>query len=123
MSYIVSVKRLIAMPEVLALMQADPSLRIERQDAETVDLVWSQGGDEGFFQMVQGELQATTPSTPAAKKLASIAQALNATVVGEEDLAPHYAGPSVQGVFAGRDTWIGWPVLVLILGALLAWRW
>jgi hypothetical protein len=123
MSYIVSVKRVILMSEILGLVRADPTLRIQRQDSETLDLAWSQDSDEGFFQFVQGQLQATSPSTPAAQKLASVAQTLNATVVGEEDLVPQYPGPAAQRVFAGRSTWLGWPILVVGLGALLAWRW
>ena len=123
MSYVVAVKRIISMAEVLALVEADPSLRITRQDTDTLDVVWSLGSDEGFFQLVQGELQATTPSTPAALKLASLAEALSASVVGEEDLIPQSFPPIQRGVFAGRSTWVGWPLLVIILGVLLVWRW
>jgi len=123
MSYQVAVKRVIGMPEVLALVSADPTLRVTREDSETLDLEWSDGSAEGFFQFVQGELQATTPSTSAARKLAFIAEALNAAVVGEDDLAPSHSGQVRSGVIAGRSTWIGWPILVVVLGLLLAWRW
>ena len=122
MSYIVSVKRVLTKPEVLALVVTDSSLAILREDADTLDITWSDGAEESLFQLVGGELQATTPSTAAANKLSHIAKLLDASVVGEEDLAP---SPSTlrPGVFSGRNTWIGWPLMVLILTALLVWRW
>jgi hypothetical protein len=123
MSYVVAVKRVISIAEIAALAKADSSLCITRQDEVTVDLLWAAGTEEGFFQLVHGELQCTTPSTAAAQKLAAIASALGATVVGEEDLIPLHGTQPRPSVFAGRSTWIGWPVLVLVLSALVVWRW
>jgi len=123
MSYLVAIKRVISVAELAALVEADKSLRITRQDEDTLDLLWSSDSGEGFFQLVHGDLQSTTPSTAAAEKLAAIAIALGASVVGEEDLLPRHGTQLQRGVFAGRSIWIGWPVLVLVLAALLVWRW
>ena len=122
MSHVVSVKRVLAKPEVLALVAADSSLGIVREDADTLDIVWSDGAEDSFFQLVGGELQAVTPSTAAANKLAEIAKSLGASVVGEEDLVP-VPDTLRPGIFAGRSTWVGWPLMVLILAGLLVWRW
>jgi hypothetical protein len=123
MSYLLSVKRVISVAEVTALVEGDPSLRITRRDEDTLDLFWSADSEQGFFQLVQGDLQSTTPSAAAAHKLAAIAESLGASVVGEEDLIPLQGTQPRQGLFAGRSTWIGWPLLVLVLAVLLIWRW
>lgn len=123
MSYIVSVKRTIPVSEALAAIAADRSLQVLRQDGSTFSAAWSEGEDEALFDFAQGELQATSPSEAALLKLQSLADVLDATVVGEEDLVPTRSHSLRPGILSGRSTWIGWPAMVLILGALLVWRW
>lgn len=123
MGYVVAVKRAIGKREVVELASADSSLRVTREDNETLDLTWLDGMSDGFFQLVKGEIQATSPSAAAMAKLSSIAKSLGAEVVGEEDLVAPPVLRGDAGVFSGRSTWVGWPVLVVVLSALLVWRW
>ncbi len=51
-----------------------------------------------------------------------LAGKLNAVVIGEEDDLPVHTDAET-GICANRQTWIGWPVLIAILPALLIWKW
>jgi len=125
MSYVVEIRRTIAMTELLSALAGEPEFRITRQDAETLELEWGDGEAAQAIDFRKGQLSTTSPSDEAVRALARLAGRLGAEVVGEEDLIPR-VGADVEirrGVFAGRSTWIGWPVLVLVLSGLLAWRW
>jgi len=56
------------------------------------------------------------------KKINQLSKKLNAVVIGEENNFP-MRSQTETGMFANRETWIGWPILVVVLSALLIWKW
>jgi len=58
----------------------------------------------------------------ALEKMKLLAEKLGATVIGEEDDLP-IPEDIERGVFTNRVTWIGWPIMVIVLFVLLIWRW
>lgn len=123
MSYYFEVKRLISKAEVLALVQTDSELEVTDQDQDFLCIRWSNGSASCLFVYAEGIIEATSPSTLAYQKLESIAQQLGAVVVGEEEPTSTPVASTTPGVLAGRSTWLGWPFLVIVLSALLVWRW
>ena len=128
MSYIVSIKRLIAKSDILIAIDGDDEFSILSTDDNNVELIWTAGEERTTFYLAQGEIIAHTPSDPAWQKLHQLADQLGAVVIEEEnDLPTRYDVPIrpelQQGLFTNRETWIGWPVLVVVLLALLIWRW
>lgn len=123
MSYIVAVRRTIQKHEVLGIVADDPSLSVKHEYDDFLCPQWLSGDTKSELQWFQGELTATTPSDLMLAKLEAIGTKLGATVVGEEDGAPASARPLAPGTATGSVTWIGWPVMVAVLSALLVWRW
>jgi hypothetical protein len=123
MSYNVSIRRLIQKQEFLGLIQNQPAFRVESQDEDCAIVEWVQGEEITTFVLSQATIDATTPSEAAYEKMTEMAEKLNAEVIGEEEkfIVPRSSAKS--GVVAGRSTWIGWPVLVIVLIVLLIWRW
>lgn len=122
MSYVVEVIRPIRKEEVVDLIPNDSELSIVAEGENWLDVLWSRGREQAVFHFAQGRITATTPNEAAWTKIQSLAQRLGAAVIGEEDDLPNR--PALKpGVFAGRSTWIGWPLLVFLLGAMLAWKW
>ena len=122
MSYIVEILRPIQKEEVAALVREDSEMSVIAEGTNWIDFAWSRGEAHAVFNFAQGRISVTTPGDEAWEKARVMAQRLGATVIGEED---DLAGrpQAGAGVLAGRSTWIGWPVLVVVLGALLAWKW
>lgn len=123
MSYIVSIRRTIQKQEFLSLIQHEPSFRVESQNDDCMVVEWTHGREQAFFVLSQGTIDVTTPSEAAFKKMEEIAARLEAEVIGEEEKFIVPKTPVKPGLFAGRVTWIGWPILVIILIILLIWRW
>lgn len=122
MSYVVSIKRPISKHDLFAATEGDQEFSIVSEDDGAVVLTWARGEEQAMFNLYQGEIVVTTPSDGAWEKMNQLAQTLGAAVIGEEDDIP--VQPEVRrGIFANRVTWIGWPVLVVLLSALLLWRW
>jgi hypothetical protein len=125
MSYVVDIRRTIPMTELQTALASDPAFRITRHDDETLDIEWSDKDEILEIDFRKGQLSATSPSDDAYRALCLLGERLGADVIGEEDLIPRsYASDEIKrGIFANRTTWIGWPVLVLLLSGLLVWRW
>jgi hypothetical protein len=122
MSYVVSIRRTIQKQEFLALIQNEPGFRINSQNEDCAVVEWTESNTNNtLFVLSQGCIDVTTPSVVAFTKLEEIAKKLNAEVIGEEDkfIVPQR---SVRQLVGG-STWIGWPVLVIVLAGLLIWRW
>lgn len=123
MSYVVEVRRTIKMHELLAELGKDRAFRITRQDGDTLDIEWTDGDAVLELDFRKGLLSTTSPTDAAMRALSQLADRLGAEVVGEEDLIPLTNTEVPRSVFAGRTTWIGWPILVVVLACLLIWRW
>lgn len=122
MSYLVELLRPIRKDELLAIVDDDAELSVVAEGDDWLAIAWSRGDEQALFNFARGRLSLSTPSQAAAEKSCSLAERLGAIVLGEEDGAP--SRPAMPpGIFAGRSSWIGWPVLVIILTALLAWKW
>ena len=122
MSYIVSIKRPISKADLLMAIDGDEQFAIVSEGDNFIDLVWSVGEERATFNLVQGEITATTPSDKALEKMNHLAEKLSAVVIGEEDDLP-VPTDMQRGVFSNRVTWIGWPIIVVVLLILLIWRW
>jgi hypothetical protein len=122
MSYIVEVLRPIQKEEVAAVVREDSEMSVIAEGKNWIDFAWSRGEEHAVFNFAQGRISVTTPDEGAWEKAHVMAQRLGAAVIGEEDDLPNRP-QTRSGVFAGRSTWIGWPILVVVLAALLAWKW
>ncbi len=122
MSYIVEILRPIRKEELLAIVGSDSELAVLEEGDGWVDVRWARGDDRAVFTLAQGRISVTTPGDGAWEKAQAFARHLNAAVIGEEDEIP-LRKEIKRGVFAGRSTWIGWPILVLVLLAMLIWKW
>jgi len=122
MSYIVSIKRPISKSDLLAAIEGDDQFSVVTDGDNDVTLAWLKGDERATFSLSQGEITVTTPSEHAWQKMDDLAGKLDAAVIGEEDDPPVHSNVEA-GIFANRQTWIGWPVLVIILAALLIWKW
>ena len=123
MGYVVSVRRFIERQDVLDLVAADASLMLARDDEAFLLLHWRHADAVSEIRWAQGQLRATSPADAAWGKLEELAARLGARVLGEEDGAPPRREALPAGHAAGRVTWLGRPVMVVALAALLAWRW
>jgi hypothetical protein len=85
-------------------------------------MVWTSGDECTGFSLSQEEIIVATPSDNALERVEQLANAPGAVVIGEEDDLPSRA-EAKRGIFENRETWIGWPVLVIVPGALLFWKW
>ena len=122
MSYVVEILRPIRKEELLEVIEGDPELSIPRQGDAWVDVEWSREQEQELFTFAQGRIAVTTPDERAWEKAHKLARLLDAAVIGEEDEIPDR--PDTEpGLFAGRSTWIDWPILVVTLAALLIWKW
>ncbi len=122
MSYVVEIVRPIAPKEFLALIAEDPTLTLLEHADDWVEAGWSDGDEHAVFSLAQGRIAITTPSERAWDKAQEIARRLDARVIGEEDeIKPPQ--PIDPEFIADRSINLGWPILVLVLTALLIWRW
>lgn len=122
MSYLVELLRPIRKDELLAIVGDDSELSIVAEGEDWLAIAWSRGDEQALFNFARGRLSLTSPSRAAGQKSCALAERLGAIVVGEEDGLP--SPPAMpSGIFAGRSSWIGWPVLVIVLTALLVWKW
>lgn len=122
MSYVVEVFRPVRAEEFLALAESDPELSVQEQGEGWLTVSWRKGGEEATFELAQGRISVTSPSDHAWAKACELAGQLGAEAVGEVEQAPLRSAPPGGGA-AVRTLWLGWPVLVVVLAALLAWRW
>ena len=122
MSYVVEIIRPIGKEEVLALVQADKELSVQASGGDWINISWTRDSYSDSIYYAQSRLTCTSPGSEAWEKLQELATKLNAEVIGEEDkIAPPLVGN--QGIIHGRSTWVGWPVIVLVLVAALWWKW
>lgn len=105
------------------MIQDEPSFRIDSQNEDGVVVEWTHGTETTTFVLSQGVIDATTPAEAAYMKMEELAGKLKAEVIGEDEKFIVPRTPVGPGVFAGRVTWIGWPILVIALTILLIWRW
>ncbi len=122
MSYIVSIKRPISKSDLLSAIEGNAQFSIVSQGDNYIDLLWKAGEESATFNLSQGEITVTTPSDKAWQKMNELSQKLGAVVIGEEDDLP-IRSEIRTGVFANRQSWIGWPILVVVLSVLLIWKW
>ena len=124
MSYVVEIIRPIRKDEILAIANEDGELTIIDEGENWIRLSWARGKETAEFSFQKSRITVTTPRDLIWEKAEALAECLQAEVIGEEDdLAPPQGLLLKPGVFAGRSTWIGWPVLVIVLIMLLVWRW
>jgi hypothetical protein len=123
MSYVVEVRRPIKIQELLVELGKDAAFQVLRQDADTLEFEWVSGESSTQADFRKGIVSTTSPSDEAFQMLSQLADRLGAEIVGEEDLVPLAYAEVRRGIFSNRSTWIGWPVLVLVLAGLLVWRW
>jgi hypothetical protein len=122
MSYVVEIFRPIRAEEFRALAEDDPELSVREQGDGWLTVSWRKGGEAAIFELARGRISVTSPSDPAWAKACELAGRLGAEAVGEAEQAPLRFAPPAGGA-AVRALWLGWPVLVIVLAALLAWRW
>jgi hypothetical protein len=123
MSYICSVRRTIRKREFQALIEGDPSFRIESQNEHGLVAEWFHDGEVTIFVLSQGTIDVTSPSEAAYDKMQELARRLDAALIGEEEQFIVPRAPAKRGIFAGRTTWIGWPIIVVTLTILLIFKW
>ncbi len=122
MSYVVEIVRPIAPPEFVALIDEDASLTLLERGDDWVEAGWRDGDEKTVFSLAQGRIAITTPDDRAWNKAQEIARRLGARVIGEADeLAPPQ--PIDPDLVADRSFNLGWPLLAIVLGALLIWKW
>jgi hypothetical protein len=122
MSYIVEIIRPIKKEEVIRLAGADDSLVVDSEGEDWLELNWTGEKETANFSYSQSRLVVTTPTDEAYKKAKEIASLLNAEIIGEEEKIRDVT-ISDSGIIEGRSTWLGWPILVIILIILLLWKW
>ena len=103
-------------------IEGDEQFSIMSEGDNYIDLMWISGEESATFNLSQGEITVTTPSDEAWEKMNQLSKELGAVVIGEEDDLPIRCEVR-RGVFANRQTWIGWPILVVVLSVLLIWKW
>lgn len=122
MSYVVEILRPIAAAEFVALVDADASLALLDRGDDWAEASWKDGDKAAIFTLAQGRVTITTPSHEAWDKAQEIARRLDARVIGEEDeFAP--SRPVDPDLVADRSYNLGWPIVVIVLGGLLIWKW
>ena len=122
MSYVVEIVRPIQKQEILDLIEEDEELSIVASGDDWLELLWIRNGCTDSIHFAQSKLICASPESETWEKLQELAMKLDAEVIGEEDkIGPQHSGD--HGLFVGRSTWIGWPVLVLGLAAALWWKW
>ena len=124
MSYIVSIKRPIQKHELLAAIEGSSEYTVVSETEDGIEMKYSNNNEQSeFLFLSQGEIQATSPSEDTYAALEKLAALLDAEVIGEEE--KYFIPPSEikRGIFANRDTWIGWPILVIVLTIMLIFKW
>ena len=106
----------------MALVQADEELSVKASGDDWINISWTRHRFSNSIYYAQSRLTCTSPESEAWEKLQELATKLGAEVIGEEDkiAPPQVESPST---IHGRSTWIGWPVIVLVLAAALWWKW
>ena len=122
MSYFVEIIRPIRTEELLSVVEKDDSLSVLDQGENWIIFAWDSSGEHAKFDCSQGRISITSPTDSAWAKAEELAGILNASVIGEEDQLSKYR-ESYRGILNGRSTWIGWPILVVVLATALFWRW
>ncbi len=124
MSYIVSIKRPIQKLELLSAIEGNSQYKVVTETGDGIEIQYLNNSEKPeYLFLSQGEIQATSPSESTYTSMEKLAALLNAEVIGEED---KYFIPSKeikQGIFASRHTWIGWPILVIVLTIMLIVKW
>ena len=119
MSQIVTLKRKISGDELRqALDQTDSlSLNEEHDWGFTIEYAL----DSNFLVTYSnGELEATSPSDSLLQALETLASLLGAEIVLEDEVVTVHSEPTSN---TGGEIVLFWPALVIVLFALLVWRW
>jgi|GEM_PF-5974579 len=124
MSFIVSIKKVIQKTDIYPVIEGNEQYKLisETEDGIEIHFLLNNQKPE-ILVLSQGEIQATSPSETLYTEMEKLAKLLEAEVIGEED---KYFIPSQEikrGIFVNRDTWIGWPILVLVLTIMLIIKW
>ena len=122
MSYFVEIIRPIRVEELLSIVENDITLSILDQGENWIVFSWADSEEQAEFDYSQGRISITSPNDSAWAKAEELASILNATVIGEEEQLSKYRETD-SAILKGRSTWIGWPILVVILAVALFWRW
>jgi hypothetical protein len=121
MSYVTEIIRPLTKSELQAVVAEDAELAVLTEGETSMEVGWSGGERRPLLFLAQGRLTLTSPDDAAWAKAQEIARKLGAIVIGEEDDLPVRA--PAQGSASVRSGWVGWPVLVVVLVALLIWKW
>jgi hypothetical protein len=122
MSYFVEIIRPIRVAELLTIIENDITLSILDQGENWIVFSWADNEEQSEFDYSQGRISITSPTDSAWAKAEELASILNATVIEEEEQLSKYRKTDGD-ILKGRSTWIGWPILVVILAVALFWRW
>lgn len=119
MSQVITIKRTITHGELEQALSTEPDLRIAETHAWGLRLEWA-SQPEAHLVLVDGEIQATSPSDALYHRLEHVAETLDAQLIHEDDGA--FADAPVQG---GNVTSFSlfWPAVCALLALLLIWRW
>lgn len=116
-----SVKRTITKAELLGAISGDSEFSILAEGEAFVVIRWSNGEENAVFNLAQGEVTVGAPTPGAERKMSYLASRLEAEVVGEDENASVGGGGGGTGGLG--VTRFAWPALVVVLTALLIWRW
>lgn len=118
MSYLVEVKRTIALHEVMQIIKRSNELEVH--DQNPLVPTYGVGKEQEYIYFTGAEMQATSPSDGLVPVLERLAKDLNAELVGEEDNIPGGENGNDKLI---KTRWLGWPILVIILLVTLIIRW
>lgn len=119
MSQIITLKRKISKDDLVAALDQIESLSLgeEQECGFTLDYV---PDPNSLITFANGEVEATSPNDALLQDLETLAALLEAEVILEDEVTtPH----SVTTVKTGWEVVLLWPILIVVLFALLVWRW
>ncbi len=122
MSHMMSIKRTISKTDLLKAIQGDTEFSVLAEGDAFLVLRWSDGQENAVFNLVKGEVTVGTPTVQIMAKMKDLAGKCHAEIVGkDEELDTQEEGSG--GLISNRSTWIGWPILVVVLLTLLIIKW
>ena len=116
-----SVKRTITKAELMRVIADDREFSVLAEGEAFVVIRWSNGEENAVFNLVQGEVTVGAPTSGAERKMNYLASRLEAEVIGDDENLP--VGASGGGGAKLNVLRFAWPMLVVVLTALLIWRW
>lgn len=119
MSQIVTLKRKISTDELRQALKKIDSLSMDEEHDWGFTIEYELDSTS-LVTFSNGELAANSPSDALFQDLETLASLLGAEVVLEDEVAMVHSAATSN---AGREIVLFWPVLIIVLFALLVWRW